>query len=206
MKSKIFIFIYCLLFSISTILTICYGKLLYLLLAIYCLCFLLYFIFLKIRNKEKTRNFIISIICGLILTPAFSIVSGFSSYRPNHSYYFYKKSLIKENDLFADASLFDLTLSNFSLFMEGQRGQVIALSYTAPNTKEVESYYSKNSIAAGTAIEPTVYDERKYYFSLSKYLKGEDEDYKIYYTYLEGEHQCGVAVNSKEKIVTFFDT
>ena len=64
----------------------------------------------------------------------------------------------------------------------------------------------KNSIAAGTAIEPTVYDERKYYFSLSKYLKGEDEDYKIYQTYLEGEHQCGVAVNSKEKIVTFFDT
>ena len=206
MKTKIFILVYCLLFILSTILTLCYGKLLYLLLAMYCLCFLLYFIFLKIKDKENVKNFIVSIICGLILTPVFSIVSGFSSYRPTHSYYFYKKSLIKENNLFADTSLFDLKLSNFSLFMEGQRGQIIVLSYTTPDTKEVESYYRKNSIASGTTIDSTIYDERRYYFALSKYLKGEDTNYKIYYTYLEGEHQCGVAINSTEKIVTFFDS
>ena len=90
--------------------------------------------------------------------------------------------------------------------MEGQRGQVIVLSYTTPDTKEVETYYSKNSIATGFINEAVIYDERRYYFALNKYLKGDEENYRIFYTYLEDEHQTGVAINKQEKLIVYFNT
>lgn len=206
MKHNIYIIIHTLLLVFFAVLTLCIGRTMYLLYAVLCLVFILYFIRLKKKDIKGVGRFIASIVALVFAFPVFYLISGMVSYRPNHCYYFYKNSLLKENEVFDDISLFDLKLSNFYVFMEGQRGQEIVLSYTAPDTKEVEAYYSKNSIATGTATDPAIYNGMRYYFSFNKYLKSEEKEYRIYYTELQDEHQSGVAVNSKEKIVTFFDT
>lgn len=208
MRFNIYKVIYAFLFIIFIALTLCFGRLIYLLLTFFCFGIIILLIHLK-KNDKKCRDiFFISIVSLLILMPVFSFISGMVSYRPKHSYYFYKSTLLKEYDIFNDRSHSGLELLDIRIFMEKQRGQEIFLSYLASDDKlkKEEKIYSDKAIVVSDTDEPVRYENQMYYFALKKYLNDKESNYKIYYTELQDEHQTGVAINKKDNIIVFFDT
>ena len=203
MKSKAFFIIHGLCFIFFSVMTICYGCINYLALTLYCLGFLIYFLFMKDKDNKSVKNFICSIILGAFTFCMFSIISRFISYRPAYCYKFYKTSLCEQDEIFEDISHFNLKASDLRIFMKGHRGQVFVVSCSTPNTSEIEKKYANKSVATEN-IHDYINFQGGYRFSLKKYLISDIYNYKIYYTELENEHQSGVAINSQENIVAFF--
>ncbi len=113
---------------------------------------------------------------------------------------------LKNSTIFNDNIPSDAKVINFRIFMEKQRGQKICVTYSTENLTEVIDYYNKSSIAKGDSNHSIQYDNQTYYFNFNSFLKGNSDDYVIYYIDLSDEHQSGVAVNTEEKIFMLFET
>ena len=111
---------------------------------------------------------------------------------------------LKNSPIFNDYIPSDAKVIDFRISMEKQRGQKICVTYSTDNITEVIDYYNKSSIAKGDSNHSIQYDNQTYYFN--SFLKGDSDDYVIYYLDLSDEHQSGVAVNTNEKIFMLFDT
>ena len=168
--------------------------------------FILYFINISKKREVTLKERIIPSIAILILIPFFSFISGLVSYRPNYSYHFYKMTSLKNSPIFNDNIPSDAKVIDFRISMEKQRGQKICVTYSTDNITEVIDYYNKSSIAKGDSNHSIQYDNQTYYFNFNSFLKGNSDDYVIYYIDLSDEHQSGVAVNTNEKIFMLFDT
>lgn len=202
--NSVFLIVYFSIFIISIIFTILFGRLLYLFTSLTLLAFVLYFINISKKREVTLKERIISSIAILILIPFFSFISGLVSYRPNYSYRFYKMTSLKNSPIFNDYIPSDAKVIDFRISMEKQRGQKICVTYSTDNITEVIDYYNKSSIAKGDSNHSIQYDNQTYYFN--SFLKGDSDDYVIYYLDLSDEHQSGVAVNTNEKIFMLFDT
>lgn len=202
--NSVFLIVYFSIFIISIIFTILFGRLLYLFTSLTLLAFVLYFINISKKREVTLKERIISSIAILILIPFFSFISGLVSYRPNYSYHFYKMTSLKNSPIFNDNIPSDAKVIDFRISMEKQRGQKICVTYSTDNITEVIDYYNKSSIAKGDSNHSIQYDNQTYYFN--SFLKGDSDDYVIYYLDLSDEHQSGVAVNTNEKIFMLFDT
>ena len=202
----VFLIVYFSIFIISIIFTVIFGRLLYLLTSLTLLVFILYFINISKKREVTLKERIIPSIAILILIPFFSFISGLVSYRPNYSYHFYKMTSLKNSPIFNDYIPSDAKVINFRISMEKQRGQKICVTYSTDNITEVIDYYNKSSIAKGDSNHSIQYDNQTYYFNFNSFLKGDSDDYVIYYLDLSDEHQSGVAVNTNEKIFMLFET
>ena len=202
----IFLIVYFSIFIISIIFTVIFGRLLYLLTSLTLLVFILYFINISKKREVTLKERIIPSIAILILIPFFSFISGLVSYRPNYSYHFYKMTSLKNSPIFNDNIPSDAKVIDFRISMEKQRGQKICVTYSTDNITEVIDYYNKSSIAKGDSNHSIQYDNQTYYFNFNSFLKGDSDDYVIYYIDLSDEHQSGVAVNTNEKIFMLFET
>ncbi|MBQ6181389.1 MAG: hypothetical protein IJK31_06845 [Ruminococcus sp.] len=211
MKNKIpfnsfFLIGYLIIFLISCILALCFGRLLYFLTAITLILFIFYFIRISKKDRISLKKKIICSVAVLMLYPIFLFVSGLVSYRPNYSYHFYKMTSLKNSPIFNDNIPSDAKVIDFRISMEKQRGQKICVTYSTENITEVIDYYNKSSIAKGDSNHSIQYNNQTYYFIFNSFLKGNSDDYVIYYIDLSDEHQSGAAINSKEKIVMLFET
>ena len=204
--NSVFLIVYFSIFIISIIFTVIFGRLLYLLTSLTLLVFILYFINISKKREVTLKERIIPSIAILILIPFFSFISGLVSYRPNYSYHFYKMTSLKNSPIFNDNIPSDAKVIDFRISMEKQRGQKICVTYSTDNITEVIDYYNKSSIAKGDSNHSIQYDNQTYYFNFNSFLKGDSDDYVIYYIDLSDEHQSGVAVNTNEKIFMLFDT
>lgn len=202
----VFLIAYFSIFIISIIFTVIFGRLLYLLTSLTLLVFILYFINISKKREVTLKERIIPSIAILILIPFFSFISGLVSYRPNYSYHFYKMTSLKNSPIFNDNIPSDAKVIDFRISMEKQRGQKICVTYSTDNITEVIDYYNKSSIAKGDSNHSIQYDNQTYYFNFNSFLKGDSDDYVIYYLDLSDEHQSGVAVNTNEKIFMLFET
>ena len=204
--NSVFLIVYFSIFIISIIFTVIFGRLLYLLTSLTLLVFILYFINISKKREVTLKERIIPSIAILILIPFFSFISGLVSYRPNYSYHFYKMTSLKNSPIFNDNIPSDAKVIDFRISMEKQRGQKICVTYSTDNITEVIDYYNKSSIAKGDSNHSIQYDNQTYYFNFNSFLKGDSDDYVIYYIDLSDEHQSGVAVNTNEKIFMLFET
>lgn len=202
----VFLIVYFSIFIISIIFTVIFGRLLYLLTSLTLLVFILYFINISKKREVTLKERIIPSIAILILIPFFSFISGLVSYRPNYSYHFYKMTSLKNSPIFNDHIPSDAKVIDFRISMEKQRGQKICVTYSTDNITKVIDYYNKSSIAKGGSNHSIQYDNQTYYFNFNSFLKGDSDDYVIYYLDLSDEHQSGVAVNTNEKIFMLFET
>ena len=204
--NSVFLIVYFSIFIISIIFTVIFGRLLYLFTSLTLLAFVLYFINISKKREVTLKERVIPSIAILILIPFFSFISGLVSYRPNYSYHFYKMTSLKNSPIFNDNIPSDAKVINFRISLEKQRGQKICVTYSTDNITEVIDYYNKSSIAKGDSNHSIQYDNQTYYFNFNSFLKGNSDDYVIYYIDLSDEHQSGVAVNTNEKIFMLFDT
>ena len=202
----VFLIVYFSIFIISIIFTILFGRLLYLFTSLTLLAFVLYFINISKKREVTLKERVIPSLAILILIPFFSFISGLVSYRPNYSYHFYKMTSLKNSPIFNDNIPSDAKVIDFRISMEKQRGQKICVTYSTDNITEVIDYYNKSSIAKGDSNHSIQYDNQTYYFNFNSFLKGDSDDYVIYYIDLSDEHQSGVAVNTNEKIFMLFET
>lgn len=204
--NKIISIIFTIIFIYFVISSIMFGRLLYILIALLLLGFKIYFIFLKKKDKMRTKYIVIAALFTMIISPLFLFVSGLVSYRPCYTYRFYKKTLLKSIEIFNDNLPDDSDVIKFDILMENQRGQTVTLSYHTKDTEKIEKYYSENCIAKCNTNDEIRYKDQSYYFTFQSYLVGNVDDYKVYYTDLNDEHESGVAINKIDDVIMIFDS
>lgn len=100
----------------------------------------------------------------------------------------------------------DSKIIRFDILMENQRGQKVSVSYSTDDIFKVKEYYKDLVIAQSEVAQALRYENQTYYFTFKSSLKGNPDNYIVYYTELSDEHQTGIAINSKEKIIMLFET
>lgn len=204
--NSVFLIVYFSIFIISIIFTVLFGRLLYLLTSLILFIIILYFINISKKREVTLKKKIIPSIAVLILIPFFSYISGLVSYRPTYSFYFYKKTLLKDSSIFNYNMPDDSKIIRFDILMENQRGQKVSVSYSTDDIFKVKEYYKDLVIAQSEVAHALRYENQTYYFTFKSSLKGNPDNYIVYYTELSDEHQTGIAINSKEKIIMLFET
>ena len=201
-----FIALYGIIIITFLILTVCFGRILYLLLLLSFIGTLSWILITNRKKKSTVIPVLVSTVLTILMLPFFSLISGLVRYRPNYSYYFYRKTLLKDIDVFNCSSISEQKVLDFDILMERHRGQSVLLSYSPSDIEKEEDEFAKNAIAIGTANDNVHYMDKMYHFDQESYLIGQKGNYTIYYTELYDEHQSGFAINKKENIIAIFDT